>query len=104
MTGENRSERRNSKTIKKLIYGIHQNVSIKKVKNIPQRITAITNGNGLSHPTRSLSRIVCKGQQGPKGCKGTSRPDFQANTLLRLFLKANVPTKKPEGGCKEIQV
>jgi hypothetical protein len=70
------NERRNSKTVNKLSYDIHQNVSIKKVKNIPQRITAITNGNGLSHPTRSLSRIVCKWMY----CKGTSRLDFQANT------------------------
>jgi hypothetical protein len=80
VTGENRRERRNSKTVKKVIYDIQQNVSIKKVENIPQRRTAITNGIGLSHPTSSLSRIVCKGQQGPKGCKGTSRPEFQANT------------------------
>ncbi len=80
VTGENRSERRNSKTVNKLIYDFQQNVSIKKVENIPQRITAITNGIGLSHPTSSLSRIVCKGQQGSKGCKGTWRPDLQANT------------------------
>jgi hypothetical protein len=32
VTGENRSERRNSKTINKLTYDIHQNVSIKKLK------------------------------------------------------------------------
>jgi hypothetical protein len=38
---------------------------------------AITICRGLSHPTRSLSRIVCRGQEGPKGSKGTLRPDFQ---------------------------
>jgi len=37
VTGENRSERRNSKTINKLIYDIHQNVSIKKVKKYPTK-------------------------------------------------------------------
>ncbi len=42
--------------------------------------TAITICRELSHPTRSLSRIVCRGQEGPKGSKGTLRPDFQANT------------------------
>jgi hypothetical protein len=44
---------------------------------------------GLSHPTRSLSRIVCKGQERPKGRKGTLRPDIQANTRPRIFFKAN---------------
>jgi hypothetical protein len=56
--------------------------------------TAITICSGLSHPTRSLSRIVCRGQEGPKGSKGEYlRPDFQANTRSRLFLKANVTTR-----------
>ncbi len=45
-----------------------------------------------SHPTRFLSRIVCRGQEGPKGRKGgTLRPDFQANTKSRIFLKLISP-------------
>ncbi len=44
--------------------------------------TAITIGRGLSHSTRSLSRIVCKGQEHPKDSKGTLRPDFQASTTV----------------------
>jgi hypothetical protein len=30
----------------------------------------------LSHPTRSLSRKVCRGQERPRVRKGTLRPDF----------------------------
>jgi hypothetical protein len=41
----------------------------------------------LSHLTRSLSRIVCKGQERPKGSKDTLRPDFHANTRSRIFCK-----------------
>ncbi len=40
------------------------------------RQKAITICRGLSHQTRSLSRIVCRGQEHPKGRKGTLRPDF----------------------------
>jgi hypothetical protein len=50
-----------------------------KIKKVCQ--TAITICSGLSRPTRSLRRIVCRGQEGSKGSKGTLRPDFQANTL-----------------------
>jgi hypothetical protein len=32
----------------------------------------------MPHLNKSLSRIVCKRQEGPKGSKGTLRPDFQA--------------------------
>ncbi len=49
------------------------------------RQKAIIICRGLSHPTRSLSRIFCRGQERPKGRKGTLRPDFQANTRLRIF-------------------
>ncbi len=48
---------------------------------------AITICKGLSHPTRSLSRIVCRVQEGPKGRKGTLRPDFQASNRPKIFLK-----------------
>ncbi len=51
------------------------------------RQKAITIYRGLSHLTRSLSRIVCRGQERPKGRKGTLRPDFQAYTRPRFFLK-----------------
>ncbi len=44
---------------------------------------AITICRGLSHLTRSLSRIVCRGQAGPKVSKSTLRPDFQPNKVLR---------------------
>ncbi len=39
----------------------------------------------LSHPTRSPSRIVCRGLEHPKCSKHTVRPDFQANTRPRIF-------------------
>ncbi len=45
---------------------------------------AITICRGLSHPTRSLSRIVCRGKERPKGRKGTLRPDILANTTVYL--------------------
>jgi hypothetical protein len=48
---------------------------------------------GLSHPTRSFSRIVCKG---PKGSKDTLRPDYLANTrprILFFFLKSKCCSK-----------
>jgi hypothetical protein len=62
---------------------------LKKAREI-----AITICSWLSQPTRSLSRIVCGVQEGPKGSKGTLRPDLQANTWPRLFkLKANVSTR-----------
>jgi hypothetical protein len=66
---------------------------------------AITICIGLSHPTRSLSRIVFKGQEHPKCSKGTLRPDFQANTRPRnFFFLSQCHRKIQEGGCKEIQV
>jgi hypothetical protein len=34
--------------------------------------------SGLPHPTRSHSRIVCRGREGPKGSRFTLRPAFQA--------------------------
>ncbi len=54
---------------------------------------AITICRGLSHPTRSPSRTVCRGQKRPKGRKGTLRPDFQASTRPIYFFKANVTTR-----------
>jgi hypothetical protein len=41
-----------------------------------------------------LSRIVCRGQEGPtrKGSKGTLKHDFQANIWTRLFY-ASVTTR-----------
>jgi hypothetical protein len=53
------------------------------LKNVRQ--TAITICSGQAHPTRLLSRIVCRGQEAPKGSKNTLRPDFQANTRPMLF-------------------
>ncbi len=47
---------------------------------------AITISRGLSHKIRSLSRIVCRGQERPTGRKGTLRLDFQANTRPRIFI------------------
>ncbi len=37
------------------------------------------------HPTKSLNRIVYRGQEGPKGSKGDLRPDLQANTRPGIF-------------------
>ncbi len=56
------------------------------------RQKAITICREMSHLARSVSRIVCGGQQRPKGRKGTLRPDFQANTRPKVFL-ANVTTR-----------
>ncbi len=58
------------------------------------RQKAITIYRGLSHPTRSLSRIVCRGQECPKGRKGTLRPDFQAKTRPRFFFRVNITTTR----------
>jgi hypothetical protein len=41
------------------------------------------------HPTRSFNRIVYKGQEGPKGNRGTLRPGFHANR--RFFKKPLSP-------------
>ncbi len=57
------------------------------------RQTAITFWSSLSHPTRSLIRIVCRWKADPNGSKGTLRPDFQANTWPRLFKKSSVTTR-----------
>ncbi len=54
------------------------------LKSAPNSITICS---GMSHPPWSLSRIVCRVQEGPTASKGTLRPDFQANTRLRIFLK-----------------
>ncbi len=54
---------------------------------IMMRQKAITICRRLSHPTRSLSRIVCRRQERPKGRKGTLSHDFQANTRPRIFFK-----------------
>jgi hypothetical protein len=62
------------------------------------RQTAITICRGLSHPTRSLNRIACRGQEGLKGSKGTFRPDFQANSSPRILGPLNV--YKFGLGCK----
>ncbi len=65
---------------------------------------AITICRSLSHHTRSLSRIVCRVQEIRTGSKGTLRPDFQANTRPRIFLKSQCHHKIQEDSCKEIQV
>jgi hypothetical protein len=66
---------------------------------------ATTIRRGLSHLTRSFSRIVCKGQEDPKGSKVTLRPDFQANIRPGSIKKANFFHHKiQEGGCKKNQV
>ncbi len=54
---------------------------------------AITICRGLSHLTRSLSRIDCREQRSPKDRKGTLRPDFQASSTVDqgFFLKPMSP-------------
>jgi hypothetical protein len=54
---------------------------------------------GNATPIRSLSRTVCRGQEGPTGSKGTLRPDFQANTRP-MILKSQCHHKIQE----EIQI
>ncbi len=39
-------------------------------------------------------RIVCRGQEGPKGSKSTLRPDLQASTWPRPFFKKPTNRKK----------
>ncbi len=56
--------------------------------------TAITICSRLLHPTRSLRRIVCRGQERPKGSKDILRPDFQTNTWPRFFFKPMSPQEK----------
>jgi hypothetical protein len=64
---------------------------------------AITFCSELSLLTRSHIRIVCRGQERPKGSTGTLRPDSMA--ILGLdFLKSRCHHKIQEEGCKEIQV
>jgi hypothetical protein len=48
---------------------------------------ALTIFRALPQPTRSLGRIVFKGQEGPEGSKGTLMPDFKAKTWPRPFYK-----------------
>jgi hypothetical protein len=66
------------------------------------RQTAISICRRLSHPTRSLSRKVCRGQEGPRGRKGILRPDFQANTRPRIFFKSQCHYKIQKDSCEEI--
>jgi hypothetical protein len=54
------------------IMAVWRGSNLKKVRQ-----TAITFS---SYPTRSLSRTVCRGKEGPKGSKSILRPDIQANT------------------------
>ncbi len=63
--------------------------------------TAFTICRGLSNPTRSLSRIVCRGQEPPKGNKGTLRPVFRANTRPKVFLKPMSPQDTGRPGLLE---
>jgi hypothetical protein len=72
--------------------------------NLKRAQIDITICRGLSHLTRSLSKIVCRGQEGPNGSKGTLRPDFRVNSRPRIFFKGQCHHKVQEGGCKEIQV
>ncbi len=53
---------------------------------------------------KAFSRIVCRGQERPNGRMGTLRPDFQANTRPRIFLKSQCHHKIQEDSCEEIQV
>jgi hypothetical protein len=53
---------------------------------------AIAFCSGQLHLTRSLSRIVCRWQEGPKGSKGTLRSDSKQIVDLGFFLNAKVTT------------
>jgi hypothetical protein len=50
-----------------------------KFKKVLQ--TAINFCNAPPHLSRSLSRIICRGQEGPKYSKGTLRLDLQVKYL-----------------------
>jgi hypothetical protein len=71
----------------------------KKKKKTRKKTIAICRGQ--PHLSRSLNRIVCRGQKGPKGSKGILRPDFQANIRPLLFLKPVLP-KETGRRCKKI--
>jgi hypothetical protein len=47
----------------------------------------------LPHPTRSFNRIVCRGQEGPKGRKGT-KGFFPGKYFLCFLRKASVTRNK----------
>ncbi len=55
--------------------------------------TAITICSGLPHPTRSHSRIICRGREGPKASKLTLKACFPGQRLTYAFLKK---TKSPQ--------
>ncbi len=69
---------------------------------VPQK--AITICRGLSHPTRLLSRIVCRGQERPKAEKALSCLISKPILDLGFFLKSQCHHKIKEGSCEEIQV
>ena len=56
----------------------------------------------LTIMVRQKAITICRGQERPKGRKGTLRPDFQANARPRFFFKSHCHHKMQEGGCEEI--
>jgi hypothetical protein len=54
---------------------------------------AITVYSRLPHPTKLLSRIVCRGQGGFQGKKGTLKPDIGQQFTYDIFLKPMSPQK-----------
>jgi hypothetical protein len=52
----------------------------------------------------SGSGMTALGQEPPKDKKALLRPDFQANTRPRIFLKSQCHHKIQEDSCEEIQV
>ncbi len=85
----------------KLYYGCLAHFKFKK--EVCQTATTICSGLPLPHPTRSHSRIICRGREGPQGSNFTLRPAFQAKAWLCFIKKNPMHHKKQQGGCKEIQ-
>jgi hypothetical protein len=57
--------------------------------------------SGLPNPTRSLNKIVCRGQEGLQGSKGILKPDIHAGLFLTYaFLKNQCHHEKQKGDCK----
>jgi hypothetical protein len=62
---------------------------------------AITICSSLSHPTKLLSRIVCRGQEGPKTKNALDGQIFRPILDLCNFFQSQCHHNKQEGGCKE---
>ncbi len=81
------------------IMAVLRALNLKKVRQ-----TAISICSGLPHPTSYRSRIVCRGQEGPKSSKGTLRHLIsRLMYLIYAFLKANVTTRNRKEAVRKFR-